>query len=262
MSATRRTINVIGICVGMGASAVVAQTQPATSSPPTTLKYHAPSVASDPGGVVLSLDRLFALAPELAPPKDDVPLASAPSGSPVATAPANQSTRPTTQPTAVSKTVRLLIPESQRLRIIETLKEHLMAGDSRAAVVMSTNPLLVAAYTDELDAVAILQFPDSLVKEHGLKVGSRLLTVNVYPQAKVPDMELGPKNLGRYGNFFPIIADFVTDAPQRVDQRKLTIAEEEWQRCQSMGEAYRRAHPTWIRNGSPLYSAVPAQTTE
>ena len=42
------------------------------------------------------------------------------------------------------------------------LKEQLLHGDSRAAVVVSVDPLLlVAAYTDELDCVALLRFPDS-----------------------------------------------------------------------------------------------------
>ena len=36
------------------------------------------------------------------------------------------------------------------------LKEHVKLGDSRAALVVSLNPLLVAAYTDELDCVAML----------------------------------------------------------------------------------------------------------
>ena len=60
------------------------------------------------------------------------------------------------------------------------LKEHLMYGDSRAAVVVSLSPLLVAAYTDELDCVAMLRFPDELVTEYKLVRYSRLLTTNTY----------------------------------------------------------------------------------
>src|SRR4051794_19833466 len=40
------------------------------------------------------------------------------------------------------------------------IRDVLIHGDSRAAVVMSVRPLLVAAYTDELDTIALLQFPD------------------------------------------------------------------------------------------------------
>jgi len=43
---------------------------------------------------------------------------------------------------------------------IEAISNHLKMGDSRAAVVISIHPkLVIAAYTDELDCVAMLQFP-------------------------------------------------------------------------------------------------------
>src|SRR5688572_27161776 len=62
----------------------------------------------------------------------------------------------------------------------EMLNEHLLLGDSRAACVISMDPLLVVAYTDELDCVAMLSFPSWLIEEHRLRLGSRLLTVNTY----------------------------------------------------------------------------------
>ena len=40
------------------------------------------------------------------------------------------------------------------------MAEHLEHGDSRAAIVISTDPeLLIAAYTDELDCIAMLRLP-------------------------------------------------------------------------------------------------------
>src|SRR5581483_10306990 len=44
------------------------------------------------------------------------------------------------------------------------LAGHLLRGDARAAVVVSSEPLLVAAYSDELDAVAVLRFPAGLAE--------------------------------------------------------------------------------------------------
>ena len=41
-------------------------------------------------------------------------------------------------------------------------------------------PLVVAAYTDEMCAVALLRFPRWLCTERGLEVGARLLTANTY----------------------------------------------------------------------------------
>src|SRR5262245_54646721 len=45
------------------------------------------------------------------------------------------------------------------------LKMHLRYGDSRAAVVVSAKPLVIAAYSDDFDGVLLLQFPQPLVDE-------------------------------------------------------------------------------------------------
>jgi hypothetical protein len=246
----------VAVWLVIGASSAFGQTDAKTPDGEPKLKYHAPSVASDPGQVDLSLKRLFALAPELAPPKKKQSPAEAKPDAPQPDAPSAE------QPKVAPPTAAPVIDEDMRVRIVETLKEHMRAGDSRAAVVISTDPLLVAAYTDELDCVAMLQFPKALAKMHKLKVGSRLLTVNVYPRAPAADLEPGPKDIGRYGNFFPIIAEFVTDRPERCEMRKLAISEDEWLRCESMGDAYHKNHPTWIRNGSPIYSLVPSKAAK
>jgi hypothetical protein len=193
--------------------------------------------ASDPGKVPLSLPRLFRLEPKLGPP-------AAPAAVP------QQGANPAPAPAAM--------PEVRRARIVEVLTEHLDAGDSRAAVVVSTKPLLIAAYSDELDCVAMLEFPDWLVREHDLKPGSRLLTVNTYPPGKGDDLQPGPKQLKKYENFYPLIADFVTEDKERVRQRKAAIAEEEWERCSTLAKEYRKQFPAKSRDGSPLHSMIPA----
>ena len=67
------------------------------------------------------------------------------------------------------------------------LAEHLIFGDSRAAIVMRPAlPLLAAAYSDELDAVILLEFPDFLAEHYSLRLGSRLLTVNTYGYGTTP----------------------------------------------------------------------------
>jgi hypothetical protein len=83
--------------------------------------------------------------------------------------------------------------------VLVYLEEQLQHGDSRAAVVVATDPLLVAAYTDELDCVALLRFSEDLVDEYSLKVGTRLLTVNTYKNNMVfdPDLDHGPKAVER-----------------------------------------------------------------
>jgi hypothetical protein len=213
------------------------QEEPDRSPDGTPLKYHI-GEASDPGKIGISISKLTRLEPKLAPPPG-----------------AKEGDRFADRP--------LPAREKAWLSTIDVIREHLIAGDSRAAVVISVKPLLVAAYSDDLDCVAMLKFPQQLVKEYGLKVGSRLLTVNTFEteaQRKVnaPDLHFGPKQLHPFTNVYPIIADFVTSDKQRVEQRKGTIGEDEWNRCEALGKKYHEKYPTLARNGSPLLSKVPA----
>jgi hypothetical protein len=142
------------------------------------------------------------------------------------------------------------------------IKEHLNNGDSRAAVVVHLDPLIVAAYTDELDCVALLDFPDEFAQEYQLHVGSRLLTVNLYQRRDkgiAPDLMPGERDHRRYGNFSPLIAEFLSDDNERIAHRKAQISEEEWQRAERMGhEALRRSGGA-SRDGSPLGCMDPAE---
>ena len=131
------------------------------------------------------------------------------------------------------------------------MAEQLYYGDSRAAMVIGLDPLLIAAFSWELDTIADIIFKEQatphpeygewyprglashLIRRYNLKMGSRLLTVNAYKrraEEMAPDLRLGPRARGIYGNFAPYIADFLTDDMVRVSERKRQIPEEEWQR--------------------------------
>ena len=140
------------------------------------------------------------------------------------------------------------------------IEEQLECGDSRAAVVISISPLLIAAYTDELDCIAMLRFPDQFVGQYHLSKGSRLLTVNCYGSLPDydPDLILGPKLIVRWTGFHPVIADFLTDDLARVDLLKSQITEDEWARALEMGTEYVKCFPNVARDGRPVYSATPA----
>jgi hypothetical protein len=60
------------------------------------------------------------------------------------------------------------------------IKEQLIAGDSNPAVVVSVDPLRVAAYSPDLDSVAMLAFPNNFVDIYNLEIGTKLITVNTY----------------------------------------------------------------------------------
>jgi len=135
------------------------------------------------------------------------------------------------------------------------LHQHLALGDSRAAVVVSVAPLLIAAYSDDLDCVALLRFDDVLAREYELATGSRLLTVNTY--TRQPDVRgaviPGPGASDMWTDFWPLIADFLSDDLDPIKKRKRGIAHEEWAKTLEHGKALLagRAHAT--RDGRPLH---------
>lgn len=139
-----------------------------------------------------------------------------------------------------------------RVLSMDLLDEHLMLGDSRAAVVIETDKkLIVSAYTDELDCVALLEFPLRLVQEYKLKVGDRLLTVNTYNKGSKleSDLENGPDSYNRYVNFYPLIADFLSEDVDLIEKRKKEIEKLEWEKASSMGKE--KINRVSCRDGNP-----------
>ena len=124
----------------------------------------------------------------------------------------------------------------------------------------------VAAYADELDAIAMMHFPFSPVDGPELVERARLLTVNTYadlegdrPEA---DLVLGEGHYGRYGNFSPWIAEYMSDDRKQIEARKSEIEESEWQRCEELGRTYLAEHGLKARDGSPLRAWIPADFDE
>ena len=185
--------------------------------------------ASDPGRITLSHDKVRVLTPELYEKR------------------------------GLWGLLGMLSPEQRFWRTRH--EEHLQHGDSRAALVVSIDPLLVAAYTDELDCIAMLRFPQELVQQYSLQPGTRLLTVNLYARGTTPvaDLENGPASYRRYSNFTPLIADFVSEDRARIERRKAAIEEPEWLRTRALAERYLARHGANARDGRPLHSHKPAQ---
>lgn len=195
------------------------------SLPRTTRTLDNVSYASSPGGIVLSDDRLRRLRPDL------YGLGQ-----------------------RLGELVGLAFPQRTYLR------EHLQNGDSRAAVVVSVDPLLVAAYSDELDCVALLRFPGEFVADYKPEIGTRLLTVNTYRRGTEVDTDLapGPRDRGSWSGFHPVIADFVSDDEPTIDARKDAITEDEWERTYKLGCRYLHDHPGKARDGRPVFAGAPA----
>jgi hypothetical protein len=140
---------------------------------------------------------------------------------------------------------------------VRMLCEHMRLGDARAAVVVRVEPLVVAAYTDELDCAVLIEFDSSFARDYELRVGSRLLTVNTYGSGTLAhDLVKGPAAFDRWANFQPCIAEFMSDDGEYIEIRKRDIAEGEWTRARTCGDEClaRGATP---RDGRPLRSFFP-----
>jgi len=140
------------------------------------------------------------------------------------------------------------------------LAQHLQSGDSRAALVLHVQPeVLVAAYSNELDCVAVLHFPQFVRGYYQLESGTRLLTVNSYGEGKAwaRDLHRGPQQRNRYSNFYPLIAEFLSNDIADIEARKKQISEPEWERTATSARQTMATPGFRPRNGSPFFSFRP-----
>lgn len=131
------------------------------------------------------------------------------------------------------------------------IPEHLSNGDSRAAILVQNSPLIVSAYSDEIDNVLFLAFPENVTTLSSLKPGDKLLTVNTYGFGDAVDCENGPAAYLRYGQFSPYIADVLSEDESRIESRKREIEAHEWERAEHCTEQWLAKRGTVARDGRP-----------
>lgn len=138
------------------------------------------------------------------------------------------------------------------------LCEQARHGDCRAAVVIAVNPVVIAAYSDELDDVALLKFDQDFIGEIGFAVGNCLVSANSYlkehPSSYARDVSQGKFSTGRYVNFHPVILDFITRDQSRLDTLRSQIEHDEWTRAYELGVEKLASRPELLRYGSPFRS--------
>lgn len=126
-------------------------------------------------------------------------------------------------------------------------------GDIQTAVVVSKEPLLVACYTEEMDAVVLQCYPKELGEKYGWDINTRLVTACIYngfgPVRKNKDIYDGPNSNKKYKSFGPLIADLYAKDIQYVERKKSEIPEELWERTLELGKEYMVKHPGVARNG-------------
>lgn len=117
---------------------------------------------------------------------------------------------------------------------------------------MSTNPLLAACYVDDMDAIAMLCFPEELGRKMGWIAGRQLIVTAAYstPFMKAnKDLDCGPHNSGNFKAYGPIIAALYTDNIERLKRKKREIPQEKWAYVEALARQYMANHPGMARNG-------------
>ncbi|WP_242976096.1 hypothetical protein [Desulfosporosinus sp. FKB] len=168
--------------------------------------------------------------------------------------------------TLSNKKLKILRPDLYGIRgvskrkIREIIEEHIFYGDSQPAIVISLKPLLVAAYSDELDCIAMLSYPESFVIDYFLEEKTKLITINTYtsnpPYQK--DLIIGQNQLNNWYGFHPIIAEFVSEDIEKIQSRKEMVNEDNWDYVYKLGIEYAKKNPNVWRDGRPMFSKVSA----
>lgn len=140
------------------------------------------------------------------------------------------------------------------------IKEHLLFGDSQPAIVMSRNPLIIAAYSDDIDCIVLLRFPDIYTEIYNLDVKSKLISVNTYGKGDTfqKDIIPGESCNNTWTHVNPFIAEFLTDDLHTLEQKKEKIDNSLWDYVYHLALEYQLLHPKTWRDGRPNYSFVPA----
>ncbi len=139
---------------------------------------------------------------------------------------------------------------------INFVQRALMYGDTQPALVVSVDPLLVAAYSDEMDAVIMLRFPTEFVDIYNLSVGTRLTTSNIYYTELqfAKDIFVGEDYLHNYVDFIPFVQLFIGKHDDKIAAKVKLFSEDVWSKVEGMADDYLRNHPGLYRDGFFYFS--------
>jgi hypothetical protein len=130
------------------------------------------------------------------------------------------------------------------------LKGCIKLGDTNPAIVASLDPLLVAAYSEDMDAVIMLKFPQEYIERYNLKKQDKLITINIYfTQLLHKDIFAGENCSNQWEDFMPTIGNFVSSDIDKIKAHTENIPEELWQHVQHLAEDYLSKHNGLYREG-------------
>jgi hypothetical protein len=139
---------------------------------------------------------------------------------------------------------------------IEFIAEHVKNGDSQGAIVVSVNPLLIAAYNEDIDCIVMLKFEQKIQNKYNFKIEDKLLCVNAFGESDNLQSDLipGKNNLKIWQLVHPIIADLVSSDKIKLKKRKDEIGDNGYEYIWKLANDYMNLKNGIYRNGKPFYS--------
>ena len=138
---------------------------------------------------------------------------------------------------------------------IQDVAGWLLEGDTQPAVVMSADPFIIAAYSDEFDAVVMLEFPKELYEQYALSAGSRLVTSCVYLEGMNAGQDIahdifpGAGFSKEFAEFVPIVQLFLCKDEHKAQAAVSLFDEGHWRYVERLAAEYAAAHPDLRRDG-------------
>lgn len=142
---------------------------------------------------------------------------------------------------------------------IGRIEKHIRLGDSQGALVVDTNPLLIAAYNEDIDCVVMLRYKKEIQERYQFKVNDRLVCVNTFGQLEElqPDLIPGENNTNIWNMVHPIVADLVSSSNQIINTRKQEIGDEGYTHIRALADEYLEKNKWVSRDGRPFYASSP-----
>lgn len=124
------------------------------------------------------------------------------------------------------------------------INENFIYGDTQPAIVVSLSPLVISAYSDELDAVLFLKFPEEIGTSYGLQEGMRLTAATVYPSAKTLSKDIFPGHNynGQFKDFKPMIHLFLSYDDERALELTSNFSEDIWEYVEQLTAERAKKH--------------------
>lgn len=136
---------------------------------------------------------------------------------------------------------------------MKCIKETLLKGDTQPAKIISCDPLLIATYSDEFDAVLILMFPVEFVERYQLFDSQRMISVNSYKPKQIfdcePDIIPGKFSSNRFRDIIPFIPLFLSEEEFKCERMTKIHPDFLWDRFEYLITEYMEKKPNQYRDG-------------